>query len=503
MNRIARIHPFLFLIASLMYLYRSAAVIASPEQFIRPALILIAFLLLLEFPARRLTGDWDGAALILLFFVLGVCSSWQFFLAAGVASIAILVTVLIVMRMRRIRLRLFHVNALLVIIGLTFILNFGLPLARILPSASEIPSAPASPHADLLPAASPPDIYYIVLDGYVRADILNELYQFNNSEFIESLEALGFMVPTQNHSNYPKTALSVTSTLNMDYVDTFAPGLEEYPYWWLMSPAMDHSRVRTLLEEVGYTTVSVTSDWGITDNPTVDVYHSPAPVVLNDFENHLLFQTPLGAIRPLLEAFAYVQSYDSHRDLTHFQFETLSQIPYGSGPKFVFVHIVAPHPPFVFDAEGNPIQPNYRFSFNDANDFPNSVEEYRAGYVGQVEYVNRQLVAVINAILRQSKVPPVILLQADHGSGMFTDFESAESTCLKERFSPFAAYYLPGVDPATVPNNITPVNLFRFVFNEYFHANLPVLENRQYYSDGIFLYRQQDVTALVDTCAMP
>ena len=39
-----------------------------------------------------------------------------------------------------------------------------------------------------------PDIYYIILDGHARSDILKELYDYDNSEFINYLTGKGFYV---------------------------------------------------------------------------------------------------------------------------------------------------------------------------------------------------------------------------------------------------------------------------------------------------------------------
>jgi hypothetical protein len=118
--------------------------------------------------------------------------------------------------------------------------------------------------------------------------------------------------------------------------------------------------------------------------------------------------------------------------------------------------------------------------------------------------VNDQMQAVVDAILKKSKTPPIIIIQADHGSALFTDFSSAENTCIKERFSPFAAYYLPGMDQKVIPSNITSVNIFRIIFNQYFQADLPLLENRQYYYKGkVYIYRLVDVTSRVeDECTI-
>lgn len=192
---------------------------------------------------------------------------------------------------------------------------------------------------------------------------------------------------------------------------------------------------------------------------------------------------------------AFYPTNASHRELVLYNFRTITESLSIRGPKFVFAHIVSPHPPFVFDGEGTPISPRYGFTFNDANNFPGTLDEYKTEYAGQVENVNRLLEETIDTILSQSTVPPIIILQADHGPGMLTDFTSSENTCLRDRFSTFAAYYLPDAENNLVAEDTTPVNIFRIVLNEYFAANLPMLENRSYYfKDTVYIFRTEDVT---------
>ena len=64
-----------------------------------------------------------------------------------------------------------------------------------------------------------PDIYHIILDGYARADVLREIYQYDNSEFLQYLESKGFFVARQSLANYAQTSLSLASTLNYQYLD--------------------------------------------------------------------------------------------------------------------------------------------------------------------------------------------------------------------------------------------------------------------------------------------
>lgn len=62
-----------------------------------------------------------------------------------------------------------------------------------------------------------PDIYYIIVDGYGREDVLRETYGIDNSEFLGFLKENGFHVIDQAHSNYTQTVYSLSSSLNLNY----------------------------------------------------------------------------------------------------------------------------------------------------------------------------------------------------------------------------------------------------------------------------------------------
>jgi hypothetical protein len=272
-----------------------------------------------------------------------------------------------------------------------------------------------------------------------------------------------------------------------------------------MEPFIDHSRVRALLASHGYQTVSISTGYTITDNQTADLYLHPRPVVLTDFEGYLLDVTALRLTEPLLRTFALLPTSESHRATVLHGFRALEALAEAPGPKFVFAHLISPHPPFVFDGAGSPLDSPASFTFQDANEFPGSSEDYARQYTGQVKFVNDRLQEVIETLLARSSAPPIILIQADHGSGLLTDLGSPQDTCIRERFSPFAAYYLPGVDLAAIPSDISTVNLFRIVFNEYFEAGLPLLDDRQYfYQDMQNYYRFEEVTGRYDNaCILP
>jgi hypothetical protein len=72
-----------------------------------------------------------------------------------------------------------------------------------------------------------PDIYYIILDGYARSDILRDIYDYDNSDFIDELSSRGFYIAAESRSNYTQTDLSLVSSLNFEYLDylSFAGGV--------------------------------------------------------------------------------------------------------------------------------------------------------------------------------------------------------------------------------------------------------------------------------------
>jgi len=115
-----------------------------------------------------------------------------------------------------------------------------LSLAFAAPSALRIVTMPAGEQQARAASREPvaaaggnrisPNIYWIVLDGYPRQDVLREEFGFDNSDFIGSLTSPGFLVLDQSRSNFPATVNSISSTLNMDY--TIRPngeGIEPFP----------------------------------------------------------------------------------------------------------------------------------------------------------------------------------------------------------------------------------------------------------------------------------
>lgn len=323
-----------------------------------------------------------------------------------------------------------------------------------------------------------PDIYYIILDSYARADRLQTLYGYDNSRFIQQLQAMGFYVASCSQSNYGRTDLSLTSALNMDYIQRLHPELTpETISRTSVFADLKHSAVRQILEENGYRTVAFATGFAWNEWTDADEYIAPSPLSpnMNEFEIMLLRTT---LTRQLLES-GMLQidplGAPRFRERTQLAFATLPELPHTPGPKFVFAHLIIPHPPFVFGPNGEEI---------DAAQFVNAdgkytFDTYSKGYTTALTFLNAQMESILARIIAESNPPPVIIVQGDHGPWLQS----------KERaFDILNAYYLPGHADDLYPT-ISPVNSFRIVFNAYFGTNYPLLPDYSYASPVPNIYR--------------
>ena len=343
-----------------------------------------------------------------------------------------------------------------------------------------------------------PDIYYIILDGYARADVLEELYNYDNSEFLEFLDQRGFFVADQGRANYAQTTLSLASSLNLHYLDVLAShvGRESGDRQPLQRMLRDSSVVQ-FLEQQGYLTVALPSGYGPTNLDEVDVYLESGPS-WNALEVLLLGNTP---IPWMVTSQSELNSHAPHIFRIRYALEHLADTAQLQSPHFVFSHIMAQHPPFVFDSRGNEILQHREFTMEDGNryvEMGGTFERYLAGYTAQLSFINDQIMAIVDDLLSSgSSRPAIIILQADHGPGLRLDWEDPEKTCFRERFAILNAIHLPEGDSASLYDEMTPVNTFRLIFNRYFGTNLEILEDEIYFSTWDRPYEFINVTDAV------
>ncbi len=324
-----------------------------------------------------------------------------------------------------------------------------------------------------------PDIYYIILDEYAGADILEAVYQYDNTELLDYLTSKGFYVADKSRSNYGGTILSLASSLNLTYLDGLAQrvGVESDDYVPAISMIRNNGVFR-FLKHYGYQIVAFSSGYPPTQTRNVDIFMAPQmDLLLDEFEWELIDMTPVPFLGGQLGVLGLYDKYGLTRERILYTFDRLVDVSELEGPVFVFAHILAPHPPFVFGEHGQEIAP----PAYQADDVTLRKRQYLRHYANQLKFINSRIKATVDGILSTSDRPSIIILQADTGPWPVTDLEAPDNTHFKERFSILNAYYLPDSGNMHLYDEITPVNTFRVIFNHYFGTAYELLEDESYY----------------------
>jgi hypothetical protein len=329
--------------------------------------------------------------------------------------------------------------------------------------------------------ADRPDVVYVVLDGYGRTDAFERYYGFSDRGFVEGLRQRGFYVADQSHANYSQTELSVAATLNLDFAQNIKSirqiSTTLRPYF---RDALENSAVAQKFQAKGYQVATIGTDFPpLTFQRTeLDLNQEGG---LNLLESALLAKTPFRVQQGIWDS-----QFNKRRRTIRRAFERLGSLGgRRSQPRFSFVHILAPHPPFSFGANGEELKPKGSFGFWDGSDFMEMVgdaEDYRKGYAGQAKFVGREVLKAVDKILRAPGPKPILIIQGDHGPKMKLSQNSLEDTALDECFPILNAYLVPEKVKAELYPEITPVNTFRTLFRTIFGEQLPNLPDRSYFS---------------------
>jgi hypothetical protein len=148
-------------------------------------------------------------------------------------------------------------------------------------------------------------------------------------------------------------------------------------------------------------------------------------------------------------------------------FYTLSQLPKLTeihSPKFVYIHLMLPHFPFLFDANGEPVDPQHYADW----------DYYLGNYIYATKIAQKMVTTLLN--MSDPARPPVIILQSDHGARNGPDGYTNYLKNYPESYPTLIlnAFYLPGCNTAGLTQDLKPINTFPIVFNCYFNTNIPL-----------------------------
>ena len=496
-------HPFLFGIFPPLILFANNMFSISAEQLVLPTgiilgIIVVFFLSLKPFVRNSLKIGLIVSLALVLFFTYGHAH----ILLEGVEIVNDLKTKHILLVTPFLLLFIFGtryflktkrkldnttkiVNAIaisLIIISLVNITDYGLRNIYSLDESAE------NRKSNFSNVKSFPDVYFIVLDGYAGKEILTEVYSYDNSEFLKFLEDKGFFVQKKGFSNYATTLNSLSSMINMEYVNYFSEQIgtdkqDEY----IPIKKIRNSKVVDFFNSMGYVTINYDSgEGGFRNIENADFNFCGKNTFLDSELMVLLFRTSM--LNPF-----YVGLYeDDHRERILCAVEGISQISKQfEEPVFVIGHMRLPHPPYIFGSNGERVSPDSLESgVNNWDDLD--------AYLDQVKFANKITSEMVEKIL-DSETPSVIIILSDHGVAYEMNWDNPSVFKISQRLQNINFMYFPEGDNVPIYETISPVNTFRLIFNYYFGTELELLEDRMFYSSNYMPYNYTEVTDLFRT----
>jgi hypothetical protein len=503
------LHPLLVALIPVLSMYARVPGRTEPTEALRSCAIALAVAALLFSVARIADRDARKGALfasaaLATFIAVGAMypsfGDWEF---AGIAPfrrryfipmiyVALAATAVALFRTRR---------PLGTVTALVNVLAFGAllpPFASL--GTAQLTAARQAAHMPTLPPLvavtrpeTRPNIYYIIFDRYGGRESLRA-WGIDNEPTYQYLASKGFYVAEQSRANYIKTVLSLASSMNLEYLDDLPRTYgAESRLWAPIHERVRNNRVNAFLGSYGYELLHLGSwYWPTRVNPyatrNINYYDAvPLPLTALLSEN-VLFEPIQRAIdSPLVNP----RRQQWHRVVR--QVDDVVELAGRKGPKFVFLHVLVPHTPYVFDRDGSyvSLQLEHRRTAYE-------------NYVNQVHAANLLMRRLVEGILERSPTPPVILIQGDEGpyphgtDGDFYDWSRASAAILRHRAGILNAYYLPGGHGSALYPSISPVNSFRVVFNEYLGTRLPLLPDRTLrHGSGFRPLAFEDVTGVV------
>ena len=484
-------YPFLISMYPVLAIYANNVDEARADVIFRPLLIFLAGALTLFLLFRLILRDWHRSAFatsmwLILFstygHVIAAIKDKGFHISSNLILgiwlfLAVLALVLGVLRRIKFSSAAASLNliaAVLLVYPMVQVISASVSRMQVIRNAS---AAASLPEMDPAKVKALPDVYYIILDSYGRSDLLKQAYGYDNTAFVTDLQELGFYVARCSQSNYMRTDIAMATALNMDYLPNLGDEFKADTYnRTQLFELLKHSLVRETLEKAGYKTVAFATGfpWSELDDANVFLSASPLLGEMTDFEEMLLNTTMARVLEDSGKIDPFQVSSQHFRERTSYDLASFASLVKMPGPKFVFMHVVSPHPPFVFGPDGQPTDPA---TFLNENDKITS-SKYAEGYTNQVTYLNKRIKEAMDLILHNSKIPPIIIMQGDHGPWMQPD---------NKRFWILNAYYLPGHNDQLYPS-ISPVNSFRLVLNDYLGTDYPLLPDKSYFSPIPYIY---------------
>jgi hypothetical protein len=336
------------------------------------------------------------------------------------------------------------------------------------------PGKPLSDHYihENIPDSSKPDIYFIVFDAYTNNATLKTVWNYDNSQVTDWLTGNGFHISQNTHSNYNFTGFSVSSTFNMNFIDPDKGGDETVVRNVLQAnKSLSDNETFSILQKENYK-IRFLAPFSniIEDNGMIGFFdflsegqitRQTFPGCLHNSEIFLTLKNKFHFKTKKEEYYSpFKEKYNDIRTTVEKIKQTADSLV-NRKPHFVYGHFMVPHKPWLFDSHDEFISPEEALN----------VTNY-SSYKNQIKFANKLMIELVSYIKNHNKPNTIIIIEGDHGFQFFR----TDSIPLFA-FKNFSAIYFPDKNYDFLYDTMSPINLFRIIFNKYFGQHYALLKD--------------------------
>jgi hypothetical protein len=294
----------------------------------------------------------------------------------------------------------------------------------------------------------------------------------DETPFLSRLEARGLSVSSRATTQYATTVQVLMAMFNMQLIQDIPrmqpvfDGTNDEVVEAVVHEIVEQNPLFDTLYQQGYEIDGISSGFADVSLRTAD--HQYSSGTLNEVELGMLSRSILGDLVDVV-APDLISTQQRTRILRNLS--TAGEVAEArpGHPRFVFVHVPSPHPPWVFNADGSPRQvTNIENLFSDDPAGTGLTEDQlTSGYAGAVQAIQQPVLDTIDSIEKNSAVPPIIVLFGDHGSWV-----AARPGDARLRFLPLLAAKVPGVVHPLAEDEAL-VNVFPDLLRQQFGISVP------------------------------
>ena len=467
-------YPIAFPVAYVIAIWSASAI--HPSWLLRPILVTVAVVLLLTLVLSAALRDRHRGGLAASTLTLALLLTDERVRAALLVLTVLIIGDALINRGRRWRFG-SRVTRFMSILGAALVLVVLLSTIQqrsFQDAIADIQADINSRHAEAFDPAAP-DIYMLLLDAYPGDDAATLDPTFDADAFPAALASRGFEVERHARSNYLTTRLTVATMLADQHVEA-APELDPP----LGNQAADARRLREFgddgivlraLRDAGYETITVPSPAAHLGLRRVDRVVDPPGA--SEFELVLLRTTWLGAAFDRFAPDLFASGARAQVLANYASAEAIAAEDH-SRPRFVWVHILAPHEPIVFRADGSPAADAEVFNtaFKDPAGSANATDRIDATF-SYADFVADPTIELVDRITASTKREAVVVVFSDHGTDIHFNAADPLNSDLNERSSVVLAIRSPGRGDL-LPAGTTPIGVLPRVLNAYLGTSLPL-----------------------------